>query len=320
MLKWNWREFFSLVGAALIVVIIVTWSALSNIYDVSRPLMPSLPQPEWFQVAIGLSGLVGLWWTVIFARRAWMESKRSADEAKRSADAAHEALADTRKDAAEQAYRFAKQLAAAESASKAAWETAQNARFIGQNQSRAYVHVSKAWINYSNQSVVGVLSDSGEYFASLHLEIENVGSTPTKSVRFCFKMNVEQLGLLHQLLEAEPDANALFHGASNVAPNTRNKVEAAPDVTSVIESGVYHLPPTGTGMFGQTRRYAWLTVRGRLVYKDVFDAEYYSDFAFYCSKPEKGRTKDLIPLTHNVAMYEKHPPASVVTRTRSVID
>lgn len=92
----GWRGPVWGLGAGLIVVGMVGWSVSASRLDDNAPWIPNLPAPEWFQVFIGVGGLIGLWWTVIFARRAWSEAKRNADEAKRSADAAHETVAVTR--------------------------------------------------------------------------------------------------------------------------------------------------------------------------------------------------------------------------------
>lgn len=58
----------------------------------------------WWQVGIGIAGLIGLGLTVYFAGRAWIEAKRGADaawtaavEAKRQADAAEDQLRDSRR-------------------------------------------------------------------------------------------------------------------------------------------------------------------------------------------------------------------------------
>lgn len=66
-----------------------------------------------FQVGLNIAAIVGLVFTVWYARRAWKEAQRSAN-------VAHEALSDTRADTAEQAQRFEKQIEIARKTAEAA--------------------------------------------------------------------------------------------------------------------------------------------------------------------------------------------------------
>jgi hypothetical protein len=65
------------------------------------------------QLVASIIGVIGVGYTVFYARQAWKESERSAD-------AASEALEHTRADASEQADRFGKQLKVAADAAEAA--------------------------------------------------------------------------------------------------------------------------------------------------------------------------------------------------------
>jgi hypothetical protein len=175
MSKRSWREFASAVAAVLIVIGLVTWSGVSNKFDFSKPWAPTTPSAEWFQVGIGIGGLFGLWWTVIFARRAWQEAKRSADEAKRSADAAHEGLADTRKDAAEQTKQFNAQLLKMEEANRIIREN-------GQAQTRAYISIGTPRAPAVGERIF--------VFA-----LTNTGVTPARGLHWEYRLRVGQWSL-----------------------------------------------------------------------------------------------------------------------------
>lgn len=243
MSKSDWRELTSLVGAGLVVVGLVTWSVVANILDVDRPWTPLLPGPEWFQVAIGFAGLIGLYWTVIFARRAWREAKRSAD-------AAHDALADTRKDAAEQASRFEKQLQVAVTANKEFAE-------FSQRQSRAYMVLQDA-----EAGRVVDPDNPGRFFVYAHLSFRNKGQTPAFDCTTRARVQVaSRANFLDVPLPPEPTSRSI----------------TGPDVEATINT---HLTPSlsvddviAAHQSGQT-----LWIRGIIGYRDIYGVEWQAHF------------------------------------------
>lgn len=273
MRKWNWRECASLVGAGLIVVGLITWSALSNIHDVSKPWMPTLPEPEWLQIAIGAAGLVGLWWTVIFARRAWTESKRSADEAKRSADAAHEALADTRKGAAEQAVRFQKQLEVA---------VAANAEFSASSrrQIRAYLTVHEAMVLRAVETIARPEVTAGLFRAFIYVVFRNSGQSPAFAIRTSAVATLGTLDEFERLKLPDPDSETLAGaGGTFTSSALLGKFLSDQEVVEAVGNG----------------KRIW--IGGIVRYRDVFDVEWELCFRYATDKVAALRQPDPIAMS-----------------------
>lgn len=219
--------------------------------------------------AVNLSffALLGLGGTIFFAALAWWEARKSAK-------------------ADNKALRIAKtQIKEARAANK---ETQR----ISRAQSCAYVHVSEAWIERNAGSWWGRLIDEdmeeGELVPILYLRFANVGNTPTKEVTYYATAAAESGFLPFTNTGIRPDG---FRHIGNIAPNDDiAPVVAADGLAAAIREARRPLPVTGSGLFGRTPRHATLTIRGRVVYRDAFDKERFSDFGFSARfLPPEGR-------------------------------
>ncbi|MBP7648919.1 MAG: hypothetical protein KA085_12965 [Phenylobacterium sp.] len=113
------------------------------------------------QAIIGIVGLVGLFFTVLYAKRAW-------GEAKRSADASRDGLADARSDAAEQARRFEAQLHIATENLKIA--------------QRAAAETDRAWLSLTVTPIGALQIDDDKISIKVSVVTKNVGKGPAIGV------------------------------------------------------------------------------------------------------------------------------------------
>lgn len=110
-----------------------------------------------WQLWLNVAGLVGLAYTVWYAKRAWGEAKRSADLSQYGLD-------DARTDAAEQARRFEAQLRIAHENLKIA--------------QRAAAEVDRAWLSIDITPISGLRFDEETVSIEARVIIENVGEGP----------------------------------------------------------------------------------------------------------------------------------------------
>jgi hypothetical protein len=254
------------------------------------------------QYRIGWIGLAGLAATVIVAVMAWRAASRSADADNKALQHASTQLAESRTANAE-------------------------AQRISRNQSRAYVHVSSARVDFTAVKLANLILGEEEepsYTPWLHLEIQNVGATPTKIVEYIVQIGREEwrFGLKPAAVTGDRKV------ASNLGPNdTTEFISRIDNLEAFIDKFVEReWPKTGSGLMGRIPKFFYFALRGRIVYRDVFDGEYFSDFGFYGSKPEAGKVNKLTAMDGVFARYEKFPPLvtpqlpAIIRRPPTIID
>jgi hypothetical protein len=264
----------------------------------------------WAGVWVSFFALLGLSLTVYFACLAWLAAERSAKADEEALETTKTQLKESREaaitererveaEAEVQKDRFDRQIAEAKRSADAARDSADNASFIGRNQSRAYVHVSEARIDYTETKT---LLSTNDFLPALYLKLENVGATPTKSVRYDIVVGVENFDTIWAGYRALH--HVYFSDTLNIAPKATSEIRAfAQHLIEILEDEAKWLrSPNALNSKS-------LTIRGRLIYKDVFDKEHHTDFGFSCRRPAPKDIVPMDPMTRGGFLrYESYPP------------
>lgn len=140
-----------------------------------------------WQLWLNIAGLVGLAYTVWYAKRAWGEAKRSADVSQHGLD-------DARADAAEQERRFAAQLRIARDSLKIA--------------QRAAAEVDRAWLSIDITPISGLRVDEESISIEARVILENVGKGPAIGVESTGELTFN-IGDLDQTIRQNTGIRAL---------------------------------------------------------------------------------------------------------------
>ena len=258
------------------------------------------------QIVISVGALAGLIATVFYARRAWLAARTSARADNRALSLAVTQLREARKTAVAerdrseaegriQQDRFDRQITEATRTADAARDSADAASFIGRNQSRAYVHVSDARLDYTSPKT---LLSTDAFEPHLYLRLQNVGATPTKLIRYTLMGDIETFSTLWRGFR-KVELGKEFE-TMNVAPKDSQEVRVfVRDLKKTIEGDYAGANALNTKYF---------TIRGRIIYKDVFDKEHYTDFGFFRGQPRAGIDNPMEVITDGFARYEAYPP------------
>jgi hypothetical protein len=262
------------------------------------------------QVVVGAIGLAGLFYTVLYARKAWQATARSAKadeeslaemraESERQRARYTQQLEAAERDAKIQSERFDNEIAEAKRAADTAEASAKDTSFISRNQSRAYVHVAGARLDYTQEK--GLLGGDG-YRPKVFINLTNVGATPTKYVGTQVVGSLESFtGVYTGYREVQHDT---LYETANVAPKDSVEIKVWVDGLENLVATAKKASDDRVPM-SEPRYFA---IRGRLVYRDVFDREHFTDFGFYIYAPEPGESQPMLAMTDNFARYESYPP------------
>ena len=126
-----------------------------------------------WQTAFNFFGLIGLFFTVIYAKRAWEAASSSAKADNEALELTREALKEQREGAAEQAQMATRQIAASERLAIAARRQAEIARDTASKHLRAYVYAVKMVFHW----------DTDEGYPIFSVFLKNTGLTPATYVK-----------------------------------------------------------------------------------------------------------------------------------------
>lgn len=234
----------------------------------------------WFAVVISFGALIGLGFTVRYAYRTWRAARKSARADNKALKVARKQIKEARRDA-------------------------RKAQRISRSQSRAYVRISDAEIDFTDK--VGELAKTiapdlykFDHTPRLLLTIENAGITPTVRVRYWIGTGKERLlgkGYIHL-----PGGD--LEETSNLPPNSSQKRLFGIDGDLAEELFEYIQNPyvgPRTGLMGRVPD--WFTIRGYILYEDVFGYEIRSDFGFCCARPREGAVTLMGPISGSFPVY-----------------
>lgn len=229
------------------------------------------------QAVVGALGLTGLFFTVLYAKRAWLAAKSSAEADNAALAEARTAAADARREAAEQAKRVSEQLSETRKMAVAAQESAEAAKRAvdvaadtATKQLRPYVYIvdEKVSVSVVHAGSIGSVKAFPSDRAPVSFSIKNFGQTPAKRVRLRARTSIGE-----HWTDGGPmdlDASAVIHRA-DMPPGFERPIlgHAANGITDVYQSLV-----TGTRT---------IFFDGLIEYEDAGGRRYQTSFRRACT-------------------------------------
>jgi hypothetical protein len=156
---------------------------------------------------------------------------------------------------------------AAADGAKAAWASEKSAREIGQKQSMAYVHGTKffvpARLELDNDEIVNAMTN---YAARLKMTLSNVGQTIAKEVYVEFELCDETASESSKFRELR---NPVIVPIANIAPGQNPEIELLRDLRNAF---------LDSDKSDDRHRFGFRTLRGMIIYDDVFNNTYRTAF------------------------------------------
>lgn len=193
----------------------------------------------------------------------------------------------------------------AKSAADAAWASIRTQEKIGENQTRALLYVTAAEIDYTEprNALATLYHDATEFIPNIFLCFSNVGQSPPKKAKCTISIRAEIPYAIKNNVDFR--FNETYHEIPLIFPREepiRQHIYIS-DIDKILKE--IFSDTSQQGIMGALLDRKFITICGRVQWTDIFDKEFFSEFAFQAAFPKQGKIAhmDRIP-NINVRVFE----------------